>query len=215
MIRPPRCHLQFAFAGICAVAFAVMLILAPVLLKQEVKPDSISRFTSPVSLRDLPKKEEPEETPPEEEHPEPPPPPQIPTAAMEIQVTPVVPVQPELLNLDIATNLATAVAISIPKQNSLFSLGEVDEPPIPIFTPPPSYPHRAERKRLETKLTIQMIVAADGSVHKAEVQHGEFKNIFGKSALKAVSRWRFKPARLHGKPVAVLVSLPLEFLCTK
>ena len=214
MIKPPRSHLQLTLAGICAVAFALTLILAPVLLKKDVKPDSISRFMPAVSLRNLPQQQEPEETPPEEEQPSPPPPPETPLAMLEMETTPVMPVQPELLDINIATNLTNAVAIAIPKQKSLFSLGEVDEPPVPVFTPPPSYPHKAERKRLETKLIIQMIVAADGSVHKPKVASGDYKETFSKSALKAVARWRFKPAKFRGKPVAVLVSLPLEFSCS-
>ncbi len=214
MIRTPFSRLKWAFSGIIAVAIAAMLILAPSFLKQDIEPDTITRFQSHVSLRSIPPKAEEEEPPPPEEEQKPEPPMEEPVAVMELSAPPVSPIQPELLDIDIATNLSQAVPVRIPKQTGALSLRNVDEAPVPVYTPPPMYPEKARRRRVETKLTVKMVINADGTVAKANIVNGEHLEIFSSAALRAVKKWRFKPARLKGKAVAVIVSLPLEFTCT-
>jgi len=34
---------------------------------------------------------------------------------------------------------------------------------------------------------------------------------FAKAAIEAVKKWRFEPAKLNGQPVAVLISVEMEF----
>ncbi|MCT4535895.1 energy transducer TonB [Halodesulfovibrio sp.] len=213
MIRPPFSRLQWILSCSIAAAFAVVLILAPSLFKQETEPDKITRFRTTVSLRQIPPKAEEEEPPPEEEK-KPEPPAEEPVAIMELSTPPVSPVQPDLLDVDIAANLSLAVPVNIPRQVGTLGIGDVDEAPIPIYTPPPLYPARAKRRRIETNLLVKMVIKADGTVAKPHIVTGEHQELFSSAALQAVKKWRFKPARLHGKAVAVLVSLPLEFTCT-
>lgn len=215
MMTAPYRLTQSFFSLVLASGLAILLLLAPVFLKQEVDPSNVTRFSQPVSLKKLtqntPEEEEPK---PEQEEPKPEPLTAEPLALSPVAAPPVSPFQPELLNVDLAINLAQAVAVAIPRQSGVLSLGAVDEAPVPIFTPPPMYPNRARRRRLEGKVIIKMIVTSQGAVQKPTVESGENLETFSESALKAVKKWRFKPAQLHGKPVAVLVTLPLEFSCT-
>ncbi|KAF1074888.1 energy transducer TonB [Halodesulfovibrio sp. MK-HDV] len=214
MMKVPYRSIQWVCSGALASALAVLLLLAPVFLKQDVDPSDVARFSQPVSLRKLTQTPpEPEEKMPEQEEPKPEPLTAEPLALSPIAAPPVSPIQPEILHVDIGANLAQAVAISIPRHSGVLSLGDVDEAPVPIFTPPPMYPSKARRRRLESKLIIKMIVTSQGNVQKATVESGEYLETFREPALRAVRKWRFKPAQLHGKPVAVLVTLPLEFTC--
>jgi len=214
MMKAPYRSIQWIFSAALAFALALLLLLAPAFLKQDVDPSDVTRFSQPVSLRKLAQQTpEKEEKMPEQEEPKPEPLTAEPLALSPIAAPPVSPFQPEIVNLDIAMNLAQAVGVSIPRHSGVLSLGDVDEAPVPIFTPPPMYPSKARRRRLESKLTIKMIVTSQGVVQKPTVEHGDNLDIFSEPALKAVKKWRFKPAQLHGKPVAVMVTLPLEFTC--
>lgn len=215
MIHPPFRSVQWVCSGIIATAIACLLLLAPDLLKQDIEPDSISRIMPAVSLRKLSPKPEPEEKiEPKEEELKPEPLTTEPIPLMSVETPPVPPIQPEILNLDIAANLANAIPVNIPKHSGVMSLGDVDVPPLPVFTPPPNYPHKARRRQLATRLVIQMVVDAKGNVSRIQIKSGEHQDVFREAALKAIRRWRFKPARLKGQTVAVLVTLPLEFSCT-
>lgn len=213
-MKAPYRSIQWLCSATFASALALLLLLAPAFLKQDIDPSGVMRFSQPVSLRKLTQATpEPEEKIPELEEPKPEPLTTEPLALSPIAAPPVSPIQPEILHLDIAANLAQAVAVSIPHHHGALSLGDVDEGPVPIFTPSPLYPSKARRRRLESRLIIKMIVTSQGVVQKATVESGEHLETFSESALRAVKKWRFKPAQLHGKPVAVLVTLPLEFTC--
>lgn len=215
MIHTPYRFVQWSFSGFVAAALACLLLLAPDLLKQDIELDSISRIMPAVSLRKLaPKPEVEEEVKPKEDKPKPDPVPDEPIPLMTMNTPPAPPIQPEILHLDIGANLAQAMPVSIPKHSGILSLGQVDEPPLPVFTPPPNYPSKARRRRLESHLMLKLVIDSKGDVRKVEIVSGEHLDVFRKPAIKTIQRWRFKPARLKGKPVAVLVTLPLEFTCT-
>lgn len=214
MMKAPYRSIQWICSTCFASAIAMLLLLAPAFLKQDVDPSGVERFSQPVSLRNItPNEPEAEEQPPELEEPKPEPLKAEPLMLAPVAAPPVSPITPELLHMDIAANLAQAVAVALPQQAGVLSLGDVDEAPVPIFTPPPVYPAKARRRKLESKLIITMIVTSQGVVKKASIKSGEHKKMFSLAALKAVRKWRFRPAQLHGKPVAVLVTLPLEFTC--
>ena len=212
MIQIPFKRTQRVIASILATAIAALLTLAPAFLKQDVEPSSITRFSSPVSLSKLPpKQDEQEPPPPEPERPEPEPIMEEPVALMEFQTPNVSPIQPELLDISISSNLSQAIPVSLPKGAGALSLGDVDEPPVPIYTPPPMYPEKARRRRLQAKLLLQMVIKKDGTVANVKVKSGEHGEVFSRVALRTVTKWKFQPARLKGKAVNVLVTLPLEF----
>ena len=216
MIAAPGQSYCTAFAGVVAVALTTLLLLSPVLLKQKTLPKTVEELHAAVSLRNLmpppPPEQEEVQQKPEEQKPEPIR--HVTLAMQQPQPPKQPPMQLESLQFDIPMSLAQGVSIALPRNTGVLSLGDVDEPPVPLYTPAPSYPQKAKRKRLETKVVIKMIVTADGKVQQARIVQGEHLDVFSKPALAAISKWRFSPAKLHGKAVAVIVNLPLEFQCT-
>ena len=92
-----------------------------------------------------------------------------------------------------------------------FRLSEVDQPPRLIRKIDPMYPFTAKRKSIEGSVTIQMIVDKSGRVIEVMALKAEPEGIFESSAISAVKRWRFKPAIKDGRPVDVIVVVPLVF----
>jgi TonB family protein len=61
-----------------------------------------------------------------------------------------------------------------------------------------------------TRVTLLVVVSDTGYVCSARVVKGINKEI-DKSTQKAVSKWRFKPAMKDGRPVAVVVSIDVNY----
>ena len=213
MITAPGQHWFNILAGFFAAALAILLLLSPALLQQKVPLESIKKLQTAVSLRNLqppPPKEE-EELHQEKEEPKPEPLKPIPLTMQQPAPPTPRPMLNEPLALELSSSLAQGVSVALPQAAGPLSLSAVDEPPVPMYTPSPTYPRKAKRQRLEAKLTIKMVVTAEGTVQQASIIAGEHLDIFSKPALASVAKWRFSPAKLKGKAVPVLVTLPMEF----
>lgn len=92
-----------------------------------------------------------------------------------------------------------------------FTLAEVDQPPRVIRRIDPLYPFAAKRKQIEGTVTLRFIVTKDGRVEEPSVVDAEPLEVFDNSALKAILRWRFRPAVKDGQNVDVIVIAPLKF----
>jgi protein TonB len=58
---------------------------------------------------------------------------------------------------------------------------------------------------------VKCTIDVQGNVVETEVEkssHGEFE----KPAVEALKRWKFKPARQDGNPVAIRVTIPIKFV---
>lgn len=64
--------------------------------------------------------------------------------------------------------------------------------------------------RVVGSVTVGLIVSSEGIPRDVHVVKGLDKDV-DQSAIEAVQQWRFAPARKDGKPVAVRVSLELDF----
>ena len=87
---------------------------------------------------------------------------------------------------------------------------KVDEAPSPVRTVAPDYPGSLREAKVNGVVSIVLVVDETGEVLAAEVSktsHDEFKE----PALDAIRRWKFKPAKLEGKPVNVKVTIPVRF----
>ncbi len=93
----------------------------------------------------------------------------------------------------------------------IFELSEVDQPPRPIIKILPFYPPGARARGLIGKVEIAFVVNAEGEVRNIEIISSTPGTVFVNSAVRALERWRFKPAVLQGRPVAARVKLPLLF----
>jgi protein TonB len=78
--------------------------------------------------------------------------------------------------------------------------------------PDPKYPKSLKKVREDADLTVEGVISENGDYIDAKVidqinPNGDIQ----KSALEAVARYKFKPATLDGKPVAVLTRVVIHF----
>jgi TonB family protein len=82
--------------------------------------------------------------------------------------------------------------------------------PSAIKTPLPKYPKSLKKGRAPADVTVEGIAAADGDFIDAKVVDST-EPAASQSALDAVARYKFHPATLDGKPVAVLIKAVVHF----
>ena len=95
----------------------------------------------------------------------------------------------------------------------LAGVGDVTNPVlIPESKIEPEYPELARVARLEGNVILQAIIHSDGSVGDIEILRCNRPNMgFEDSAVEAVRQWRYRPARLHGRPVPVFMTVKVRF----
>jgi len=96
-------------------------------------------------------------------------------------------------------------------QKTRFSLGQVDSHPRLVHKVNPTYPFRAKRRGVEGKVIVRFLVDKQGRVSECSVVQAEPEGVFEESALKAVTKWRFKPGMKDKKPVSTWVQVPIRF----
>ncbi len=84
------------------------------------------------------------------------------------------------------------------------------EQPTPIKLPQPKYPKLHKKQLVSDDITVEGIISQNGEFIDARVVEGTDQD-FSQSALDAVARYKFKPATLDGKPVAVLARVVVNF----
>lgn len=94
---------------------------------------------------------------------------------------------------------------------SAFSLGEVDQPPRVLRVFPPVYPFDAKRDNIQGRVMLRFVVDLDGLAKEAEVVEAEPEGVFEDAALKAVEKYKFRPAVKNGKIVTCIARLPILF----
>jgi protein TonB len=87
--------------------------------------------------------------------------------------------------------------------------GEVTEPRL-LFRVEPSYSEIARKLRLEGIAVLQAIISAAGSVEEVRVVKSAHA-LLDADAVRAVERWRYRPATLKGRPVRVSLTVTVEF----
>jgi protein TonB len=76
---------------------------------------------------------------------------------------------------------------------------------------PPRYPGSARRRGQQGRVLLRLHVAADGSTSVPEVVSSSGVAVLDRAARRAVSRWRFTPARRNGRTVDATVEVPVVF----
>ena len=87
---------------------------------------------------------------------------------------------------------------------------EKTEPPVPVRMVPPEVPASFSRSTTAGLVTINFLVDDKGNVQEPKViksTHPELEE----PALKAIVKWRFKPAKKDGVAVSVRVTIPIKF----
>lgn len=81
---------------------------------------------------------------------------------------------------------------------------------VPTVRISPQYPPRAARQGLEGQVTVEFTITETGSVIEPVVIETS-SPVFNREAIKAISRWKFKPRVIDGTPVARRATQTLEF----
>jgi periplasmic protein TonB len=71
---------------------------------------------------------------------------------------------------------------------------------IPVVRVPPQYPRRALSRGIEGWVLLEFTVTQFGTVEDPRVIRADPESIFDSAALRAVSRWKYKPQTLNGRP---------------
>ena len=82
--------------------------------------------------------------------------------------------------------------------------------PIPIFTPEAEFSDEARRQKYQGVCVISVIIDAQGNPQSPHLVRALGMGLDEK-ALAAVMRYRFKPAKKDGKPVAVRMTVEVNF----
>ncbi len=73
------------------------------------------------------------------------------------------------------------------------------------------YPPAANRQRRQGWVVVQYTVGKDGKVHDAHVIASQPAHVFDRAAIRAISRYEYKPALRNGKPMAVTMTKRFNF----
>ena len=163
-----------------------------------------------------PEKIEDIEPPPEEEDP---PPPEMPTP--EIDRPQQMDVELSTPEIDVPMSMAGEPYLGeFSGSSDSSTLGRpgkpnIDSNVVPSLRIPPTYPKRALRSGIEGVVTVEFTITIDGSVKDAEIIEAEPPNIFDKSVLRAISKWKFNPDMVDDKPVEKRARQDIKFTLKK
>jgi protein TonB len=80
-----------------------------------------------------------------------------------------------------------------------------------LHNPKPPYPLAARRRGIEGQVLIAAYVRADGACAEVRLKRSSGHTLLDASALDAVRRWRFLPAKRAGAPIDSWVEVPVRF----
>lgn len=83
-------------------------------------------------------------------------------------------------------------------------------PPVKIHHVAPAYTELARRAGVRGTVKVRAVIERDGRVTEVKVLKALPLGL-DESTVEAVRQWRYEPATLHGKPVAVYLDLRVDF----
>jgi protein TonB len=78
-----------------------------------------------------------------------------------------------------------------------------------MFQPKPEYPPLAKMARIQGTVRLEALISKDGTIQDLKTISGH--PLLVKSAIDAVSRWRYQPTLLNGEPVEVVTEIDVNF----
>lgn len=79
-----------------------------------------------------------------------------------------------------------------------------------IYTVKPEFSQEAKTAKIAGKVTVNLIVDQNGMPTNLRIFRGIGHGL-DENAVEAVSKYRFKPAMEHGKPVPVEINIDINF----
>ena len=83
--------------------------------------------------------------------------------------------------------------------------------PQPISKVAPDYPPQARSRKVEGFVELEFRVTANGSTEDIRVVRSEPEGLFDRNAVRALMRWKFKPAERNGIPEAATTRTTMNF----
>ncbi len=120
--------------------------------------------------------------------------------------------EPEEIDIPIVDDLVIGIPEAPPEPEPtgpIYVTGDVQKPE-KVSSPPPQYTEIARKARIQGVVILQAIINEQGDVDNVTVLKGLPMGLT-EEAEKAVRQWKFKPAMLGGKPVAVYFNLTVNF----
>jgi protein TonB len=111
--------------------------------------------------------------------------------------------------LEIGPPAPPAPRVAVPPPPPPQRVGGAVRPPQKIHHVAPTYPAIAQAARISGTVTIEALIAEDGTVREAKVLRSVA--LLDAPALDAVRQWRFTPTLLNGVPVQVIMSVTVTF----
>jgi TonB family protein len=100
----------------------------------------------------------------------------------------------------------------VPGADQVLSVDVVQEKPERLSGPQPQYPPLLQQAGIEGRVMVQAIVDTSGRVEPNSVRVVESANPgFDQPAKNAVLKSLFRPGRVYGRAVRVLVQIPIDF----
>jgi TonB family protein len=92
----------------------------------------------------------------------------------------------------------------------VYKVGGEVKPPKLLYGPDPEYTKAARKDKLQGTVVLWMIVGEEGKTRDLKVTQS-LRTDLDQQAIAAVTKWKFKPATRDDQPVAVEVSVHVEF----
>ena len=86
-----------------------------------------------------------------------------------------------------------------------------DDPPVATTPIRPIYPEIAQEAGIEGVVIVQAFIDASGRVKETLILKGVPNTGLDESAMEAIRKTRFRPARQRERPVGVWISIPVNF----
>ncbi|MBK6728850.1 MAG: energy transducer TonB [Xanthomonadales bacterium] len=83
--------------------------------------------------------------------------------------------------------------------------------PRPIAKVTPDYPPQARSRKIEGFVELEFLVTTSGSPQEIRVVRSEPEGLFDRSAVRALMRWKFKPAERNGAAEATTTRTTMNF----
>ena len=98
-----------------------------------------------------------------------------------------------------------------PPSGPQFKFIPYDDPPRPITPIKPVYPDIAQEAGIEGQVLVQCFIDEKGKVRETIVVKGIPNTGLNESAVEALRKTRFRPAKQRERPVGVWITIPINF----
>jgi protein TonB len=104
----------------------------------------------------------------------------------------------------------------VPSGDAVLSVDVVQEKPERLAGPPPAYPPLLQQAQIEGTVMIEAIIDTTGHIEPPSIKVISTTNPgFNESAKAAVAKWLYRPARVYGRAVRVLIHQPINYTITR